>query len=55
MDTNTRQIVAVYVGDRSQNSARKLWSEISKTTIRHSLSLQLLTPREESWHRFILQ
>ena len=28
MDANTRQIIAVYVGDRSKDSARELWNEI---------------------------
>ncbi len=28
MDTNTKQVIAFYVGDRSKRSARKLWKVI---------------------------
>jgi insertion element IS1 protein InsB len=37
MDTNTRQIIAFHVGDRSRESAKKLWANIPEAYRTHAI------------------
>ena len=36
MDTKTRQIIALHVGDRSRQSARRLWAKIPEAYRQHA-------------------
>jgi insertion element IS1 protein InsB len=36
MDTKTRQVIAVHVGDRSRKSAKRLWAKIPEVYRQHA-------------------
>ena len=36
MDTTTRQVIALHVGDRSRTSAKQLWAKMPRASRQHA-------------------